>query len=227
MHASSDTPQDPAALDRDAIVRALQARERFLDAILGSLEIFVAVDKDWRITFANRAAGDAAHRSPDSLVGGDLREYLPAESREGAEATLTRALTERVSVEFEVVTQGRTYLGAAHPLSDGGLAVYVRDVTETERRARERDELFAALRESEQSFAAVFEASPFAMSLTEMPSGAILRVNSAFEELFGFSREELIGKSSSELGISWPASQAEVARRFAEEGVVRDVEVPR
>ena len=84
-HASSHTPQDPAALDRDALILALQARERFLDAILGSLEMFVAVDKDWRITFANRAAGEGARMSPDSLVGSDVREFLPAESREGRE----------------------------------------------------------------------------------------------------------------------------------------------
>jgi PAS domain S-box-containing protein len=129
-HASSHTPQDPTALDRDALILALQARERFLDAILGSLEIFVAVDKDWLITFANRAAGDGAHMSPDSLAGSDVREFLPAESREAAEAALARAMTGRVSVEFQVVTQPRTYQGAAHPLSDGGLAVYLRDVTE-------------------------------------------------------------------------------------------------
>ncbi len=107
------------------------------------------------------------------------------------------------------------------------MAIYVRDVTDERRRESDRDELFAALRQSEQSFEAVFEASPFAMSLTEMPSGAITRVNSAFEELFGFSREALVGKSSPELGISEPESQAEVARRFAEDGVVREVEVPR
>ena len=60
-------------------------------------------------------------------------------------------MTERVSVEYEVVAQGSTYLGVAHPLSDGGLAVYVRDVTDAERRERERDELFAALRRASRA----------------------------------------------------------------------------
>ena len=114
-----------------------------------------------------------------------------------------------------------------YPLADGGLAVYVRDVTEAKRRELERDELFAALELSEQSFAAVFEASPFAMSLTEMPSVRITRVNRAFEDLFGYTREELVGSTSPELGIADPASQAEVARRFAADGVVREFEVQR
>jgi PAS domain S-box-containing protein len=60
-----------------------------------------------------------------------------------------------------------------------------------------------------------------------MPSGAVTRVNGALEDLCGFSREDLVGKSSPELGISDPESQAEIARRFAEDGVLRDVEVPR
>lgn len=65
------------------------------------------------------------------------------------------------------------------------------------------------------------------MSLTEMPSGKILRVNRAFEQLFGYTRDELVGRTSSELGISDPDSQAEATRRFGAEGVLRDFEVPR
>jgi PAS domain S-box-containing protein len=227
-HASSHRPQDSAALDRDELILALQARERFLDTILGGLETFVAVDADWRITFANSAAAELVQSPPDEIVGGDLWELLPAVRHEETAAQLRRAMAERVSAEYEVAgPEGRTYLGRAYPLDDGGLAISVRDVTAEKRRERERDDLFAALRRSEQSFEAVFESSPFAMSLTEMPSGTITRVNSAFERLFGFSREELVGKASPELGISDLASQADIARRFAEEGVLREVEVSR
>jgi PAS domain S-box-containing protein len=225
---SSRRASDSGEPSRDEIILALQARERFLDAILGSLEVFLAVDADWRVTFANQAAAVMTGRSVEELVGGDVRDLMPAALHESTRDELRRAMSERVTVEYEVPgLDGATYLGTAYPLDDDGLAIYSRDITETKCRERERDELFAALRRSEQSFEAVFEASPFAMSLTEMPSGTITRVNSAFEELFRFSREELIGKSSPELGISDAASQAEVARRFAEEGVLRDVEVPR
>ena len=37
------------ALRRDELILALQARERFLDAILGSLEVSFTVDEDWRL----------------------------------------------------------------------------------------------------------------------------------------------------------------------------------
>jgi PAS domain S-box-containing protein len=84
-----------------------------------------------------------------------------------------------------------------------------------------------SIADGEASFAAVFEGSPFAMALTEMPSGRILRVNRAFEDLFGYSRDELVGRTSPELGISDPASQQEAGRRFSADGSVRDMEVQR
>ena len=226
--ASSNSPHDALALNRDELILALQARERFLDAILGSLEPFFAVDGDWRITFANRAAVGMIQSSAEELLGRDIRELVPAELHETTRDGLRRAMEERVTAQYEVSIQGgATYLGTAYPLSDGGLAIYARDVTEAKRREAERAELFAALEDSEQSFAAVFEASPFAMSLTEMPSGRIIRVNSAFEVLFGHRREDLIGHTSPEIGLSDPESQAAISRRFEADGVLRDVEVPR
>jgi len=226
--ASSHNPRGAVAPKRDELLRALQARERFLDAILGSLEPFFAVDGDWRVTFANRAAAGMTRQSVEQLIGRDLRELIPPELHETTRDELYRAMEERVTAQYEVPgPEGTRFLGTAYPLDGGGLAIYARDVTEVKRREAERAELFAALERSEQSFAAVFEASPFAMSLTEMPSGRILRVNAAFETLFGYRRDDLVGHTSPELGISDPESQAEIARRFADDGVVRDVEVPR
>lgn len=225
---STGRPTDPSALRREELVHAVEQRERMLDGILGRLEAFVTVDEHLRITFANAAAARLTRTQSGGLLGRDVRDFLSPALCERVEDALRQAAAGRAGVEFEVTTPGgAAYLGTVHALVEGGRAVYVRDITEARRREAERDELIAALEESTRSFEAVFEVSPFAMSLTEMPFGRIMRVNGAFERLFGYSRGEVIGRTSPELGISDEADQAEVARRFREDGVVRELELRR
>jgi PAS domain S-box-containing protein len=59
----------------------------------------------------------------------------------------------------------------------------------------------AALKESEQRFKAVYHASPSAISISEIETGKLIEINEAYEKLFGYSKDEVIGKSSFELGI--------------------------
>ena len=87
-----------AELDRDSVIAALQARERFLTNILGGLESFFTVDSRWRCTFANESGGDLTRESAQALLGADLRDYLPAELRDEVCAQLDVAMTERVSI---------------------------------------------------------------------------------------------------------------------------------
>ncbi len=68
----------------------------------------------------------------------------------------------------------------------------------TERRRTEE-----ALRISEEKFAKAFAINPAAISLTRLEDGCVLEVNQSWENLFGFSREEIIGRSTRELGV-WP-----------------------
>lgn len=81
---------------------------------------------------------------------------------------------------------------------------------ETEPLSQQRDQSLDALttispaeqlRESDERFAAVFGAAPFAMALTQPPEYRVVAVNDAFLQLFGFTRDEVIGKSEPELGI--------------------------
>jgi PAS domain S-box-containing protein len=65
--------------------------------------------------------------------------------------------------------------------------------------ARKRAE--DALRKSEQRFARAFSASPVPTSLSEIDTGRILDLNDQFLRILGYSREEVIGKTSFELGI--------------------------
>jgi PAS domain S-box-containing protein len=110
----------------------------------------------------------------------------------------------------------------------------IRDVAERVWEAVERAHTGASLRlanqelrESEERFAAIHDLAPFAISLTSVPDGRIVSVNDAFEQLFEFSREEVLGKTRVELGISTPALNAALVEELERNRVVRDFEVRR
>ncbi|HVY04737.1 MAG TPA: MASE1 domain-containing protein [Burkholderiales bacterium] len=58
-----------------------------------------------------------------------------------------------------------------------------------------------AARLSEQRALAVFRSSPDAMAIARMSDGAILDVNARWERLFGYSRDEALGRTSAELNM--------------------------
>ncbi len=55
--------------------------------------------------------------------------------------------------------------------------------------------------ESSQKFRAVFEYSPITVALTTLPEGTFSEVNQAFMDMFGYSRDEAIGRTTVELGV--------------------------
>ncbi len=65
----------------------------------------------------------------------------------------------------------------------------------------ERKNMEMALFESEKQFSAAFNQSPAALAFTSLTNMKLLEVNDRFVELFGYSRKELIGRTSLELGL--------------------------
>lgn len=57
------------------------------------------------------------------------------------------------------------------------------------------------IEESSQKFKAVFEHSPITVALSTLPDGTFYEVNEAFVDMFGFPRKEVVGKTTSELGV--------------------------
>ena len=80
------------------------------------------------------------------------------------------------------------------------------------------------LRERGPWFFAIFDNAPFAMALTKMPEGVTVDVNAAFLQLFDLTRDEVLGRTSIDLGIADPGSRARLAEALRERGLVRDFE---
>jgi PAS domain S-box-containing protein len=93
---------------------------------------------------------------------------------------------------------------------------------EFERLVAERTEL---LRQSEAKFSKAFQASPAAITIASLPDGRWIEINEALTKMTGFSREEVIGKTSAELGLVDAVARAKILEAIRTQGTVRNVEI--
>ncbi len=109
-------------------------------------------------------------------------------------------------------------------LSGAALAKSVSSVNKTDAKRKLSEE---ALRSSEEKYSIIYDNAPFGITLTTMPEGIIVSVNSAFLKLFGFTQEEATGKTSVDLGIIDADSRSLVAEELQRNGFVKDFECTR
>ena len=90
----------------------------------------------------------------------------------------------------------------------------------TERVAAEK-----ALRESEALFSTAFRSNPGAISINRLEDSVFLDVNDGFTAMYGYTREEAIGRSPIELGtIVNPNTRQQWFHRLREEGRIGETE---
>lgn len=82
------------------------------------------------------------------------------------------------------------------------------------------------IKASEEKFSKAFQISPALMAISEIESGRYVNVNNAFLQTLGFTREEVIGRTSLELNIFSNANQREkLLERMECERQLRNAEI--
>lgn len=127
--------------------KALLAGNARIAALLGTMsEGFLVLDREFRITEINAEGLRLDGRPEDQIVGRLHWEVWPEANGTPVEAAYRRAMAERVPVSLEHnYRDGRINLWLdlrIHPVPDGGLAAFYRDVT-ARRDAEARRDLLA------------------------------------------------------------------------------------
>jgi PAS domain S-box-containing protein len=91
----------------------------------------------------------------------------------------------------------------------------------------ERRQMVEELHLSEERFSKAFNATPNPLAISRLADGKIEQVNDAFVELYGYSREEILGKTSIDLNmLPDPAVREQLVQHIRAEGTVRGLQTP-
>ncbi len=173
----------------------LAAEDRSLNILESISEGFIAIDADWRITFANQAAEDVTHIARDRLAGADFWHSFSHMDGTPIEDGLRRCARERVAVKFDAWYEplGGWFEINCCPTPDGGIALYFRD--ETERRmAQEGIRRLAAVAEQSPDFIGI--ATPATVGMFLNPAGRQLAGMSEGQRIADFKLVDFFAPES-------------------------------
>lgn len=142
-------------------------------------------------------------------------EYQPdgrLSSSIASEKINTASTGEKVNFEFRHLLPDGTYFDADVALNqftiknEKFLQVILRDITERKKAGQ-------ALIESEEKFSKIFDLNPGIVIIIEESEQTIVEVNQGIIDTLGYSREELIGKTTIEVGL-WAGTNVSDREKF-------------
>ena len=185
-------------------------------------EAYARFDSEFLLTFVNLATQALLGKTRADLLGKTLSDLSPVSFGASLQESCRRAMAENRTVRLEHYSElwRRWYVITAIPESSGGIIVQFSDITD--RRLMED-----SLRNSKEKFRKVFQSSPAPMCLVDVDKNAcFLEVNDAFEQVTGYRRNEIIGHTSTELGLYDDSRDLEECRRqLLTQGEYRNREV--
>ncbi len=182
-------------------------------------DLLFVLDQEGRIIHTNQQVHDRLGYGREALLGQPVLLVHPEERRnEAAEivADMLAGQTDHCPVPL-LAQDGRlipveTRVVTGHWNGKPALFGVSRDLS-----------IIAA---SEEKFSKAFHLSPVAMALTHMESGRFLEVNEAFKQVTGYTAEQVLGKTSVELGLFDDLTQrGMVVDQIRRYGVARHIEV--
>ncbi len=199
--------------ERKLAEEALSASEaRFRALIENSSDAIMLLDASLNVFYSSAGTQRIMGYSPNEIMGRPAKEFCHPESL----VSLQQLLEESLRNPGKPVTGSARmrHKDGSWRLLEGVLTnllhePHVRGVVGNYRDITEKVQAERALRESEEKFRTAFHSNPEAMTITTLADGVYLDVNDAFLRVTGFTREDVVGRKSLQVG-SWVETEDRV-----------------
>jgi PAS domain S-box-containing protein len=204
-----------------------EARNRYVDLYELAPVGYLTLDENGLILEANLTIARMLGVERSRLVGSPLSAYIVIADWYAFRSHLGNVLKDNTHQTCEVRFM-KAGGGDFHALLD---TIFITDAV-SKRQLRisatditDRKGTEDKLRESEQRFSRFFHASPVGTTITRLSDGQFAEANDAFLGLFGYTREEVIGQNSLELG-KWanPEDRTKVVEILQKQGRIGNFE---
>lgn len=193
--------------ERKQIKKVIRRNNEIFNQFLEYSPIYIFFkDENVRSMRLSRNYEKMLGRPLDEILGKTMDELFPSDLAKSMVACDLEILRSGEKVEVEEEFNGRYYSTLKFPIRIEGkpmvLAGFTIDITD--RKLAER-----ALQSSEEKFRKSFNSHPGLVGISTMDEGRYLDVNKNFCDHLGWKREEVIGRTSKELGIFIDFAQRE------------------
>ncbi|MFW5887369.1 MAG: CheR family methyltransferase, partial [Bacteriovoracia bacterium] len=182
----------------------LRSKEDFASLAESAPDIIVRYDQNYKHIYINPIVEKYTGLKPIDFMGKTSRELGMPEDlcnywEDIIDATILTKKSQTAEFSFDSPS-GKIFFGRRTSLekqeyeSGPTVLMITRDLTDL-KRAQEK------LKESEQKFAIAFKSNPIPISITERATGFFFEVNQAFSDLVGIKIDDLIGKTTVEIGF--------------------------
>lgn len=193
-----------------------------------SQDIMLILNPDGTRRFVSSSIKDITGYKPDELVGRHFTDIIPQQEVKRLNLKWKEMLHSD-ETKFKVVHKLKTKSGEIKDLEVTGinyigdeninaLIATVRDVTEAKKTENK-------LRLSQELFSKAFQNNPLMVGISTIEDGKYIEVNESVTKILGYSRDELIGHSSMELGIMLKQDRDRLSKILKSKGEIRNVEI--
>ncbi|MCJ7790895.1 MAG: PAS domain S-box protein [Dehalococcoidia bacterium] len=182
--------------ERKRAEEALKTSEQSYRELADSItEVFFGMDEHLKYTYWNKASEILTGVQAEDAIGKSLLELFPdtpgtRRAKKVYRDVLRTQQSQTFVNDFDINGRHYTFEISAYPSRDG-ISVFVRDITE-------RKKMEEAINLQRAYFQQLFDNSPDAILMMDTNDRAI-QANRGFEVLFGYSNEEVKGRSLIEL----------------------------
>ncbi len=216
------------ALDITARKLNEESLRQYANIVSSSSDMLALVDKNYKYLAANRPYLDIFNLTSNELIGRSVSEvfgdnFFNNVLKPNAEKCMS-GKDVNYQEWFNFSDSERAYMDISYfPYRDNdnnilGFVVNARDITK-------RYEIERKLKESEDKFSKIFKITPYVLIISRLSDGKILEFNDFTMQIIGLTREEMLNRTSTDLGLITAEQRSVLIEKIETKGFFNNIEL--